>query len=1040
MRQWLILTLVTLIGFAALFTIDNYYREQIRQENRQKLATELESTKERLEESIAQRILVVEDLRAFMLASPSFPDSKSFEYYAASVLTHSPETRALEYVDSDHIIRYVYPLLDNEEALNLDLMTRPAVPFVEKAIETRTTTVNNPTVTVQDSLSIVIRSPIYNGDHYLGLVQGVVDITSLISNISEKLAPQFDIQLKDANGIVFWPTETPTDHTLNAMLQVGDNRWQLNLGWVPPEPQPEPFILRLIWGLGGALLVSVLLIINVTFRRLAQLTTAVANKTDDLAQSEARYRTLVESADDAILLTDLEGHILFRNKASYITFGFNEGEDIEGGGFAGVHLDDQQVLQKQMNEIITTNTQSSEFRVRHKDGHWIYCFSRANLIRDDQGNPQAILVIIRDITERKQAEEAIKFQAHLLDTVEQAVMATDLDGVITYWNKFAEELYGWSAAEVIGRNVIEVTPSETTQKQASEIMAEMKQGNSWSGEFLVRRKNGSSFPASVTNSPIYNNKGTLVGIVGISSDITERKRREQELLNTRNLLQKTFASLNEAVLVINPADRTIVLCNTAVERIFGYSIEDLIGENTQILHVDQESYARFAQISEPVLEEAGVFQAEFQMRRKDGQIIITEHTVTTLIEGSGWSSGVVSVVRDITKSKQLEEERMKLEKQFYQAQKMEAIGQLTAGIAHDFNNLLTVIKLYTELIQKQLPLENPIYAKTDTILQASGQAADLIRQLLIFSRKQIGTPRTIELNAIITKMTRMIERIIGETIQVRLKLTSDLWLIKVDLAQLEQAVINLMINARDAMPEGGELIIETANMVIDEIYTNDHLEVQPGEYVLLAISDTGKGMSQEVKDRLFEPFFTTKEMGKGTGLGLAMVYGFVKQSRGHIWLYTEEGIGTTFKIYLPRTTEVYESYLPSPTTKDLPRGQETILVVEDNSNIRILLAEVLRNQGYTVLEAEDSQQAMQVAAYHTSAIHLLLTDVIMPGMSGRALAEELVKQYPELQVIYMSGYSNEVISHHGILEPGTNLLQKPFSFSDLVYKVREILG
>lgn len=389
---------------------------------------------------------------------------------------------------------------------------------------------------------------------------------------------------------------------------------------------------------------------------------------------------------------------------------------------------------------------------------------------------------------------------------------------------------------------------------------------------------------------------------------------------------------------------------------------------------------------------------------------------------------------------QIRRERKRLEAQFLQAQKMEAIGQLTAGIAHDFNNLLTAIIFNAQFMQMNLPSEHPLQAQADTISQASSRAADLIRQLLIFSRKQITSPRTVKLNKAITEMSQLLERVIGENIEVKLKLAPDLWSVKIDPTQLEQVVVNLVVNARDAMPDGGKLILETANLEMSVTAVAGSIDLEPGNYVLLTVSDTGIGMSQEVQARLFEPFFTTKEVGKGTGLGLSTVYGIVTQIGGCIGVYSEEAKGSSFKVYLPRSQVETEQTAPASPKREEQGGDETILLVEDDAVIRKLAKDVLLEHGYTVLDAEDGIQGLQVAASHTGPIHLLLTDVIMPGLSGKALAEELTKENPQISVLYMSGYSDEVISHHGILEPGLVLLEKPFNLVEMTRKVREVLG
>jgi signal transduction histidine kinase/DNA-binding response OmpR family regulator len=388
---------------------------------------------------------------------------------------------------------------------------------------------------------------------------------------------------------------------------------------------------------------------------------------------------------------------------------------------------------------------------------------------------------------------------------------------------------------------------------------------------------------------------------------------------------------------------------------------------------------------------------------------------------------------------QADQERQRLEEQYHQAQKMEAVGQLTAGIAHDFNNLLTAINGFAELTQFELSPDDPLQKSLSKILDSGRRAADLVRQLLAFSRKQILEPKVLDLNQVVAETDMMLQRIIGEHIELKTSLAPGLWPVEVDPTQIGQVIVNLAVNAQDAMPKGGSLTIETANVVLDEDYVADHLGAEPGEYVLLSVSDTGIGMSREVKAHIFEPFFTTKERGRGTGLGLATVYGIVKQSGGHIWVYSEEEVGTTFKIYLPRAEGAARPLTRPEMREPLPGGEETILLVEDDAGVRDLARHVLQSQGYTLLEAENGQEALHLVARHPGVVHLLLTDVVMPGMSGRDLAEQLAQAHPNLKTLFMSGYADDMIAHHGVLDPGTPFLQKPFSLMALARKVRAVL-
>jgi two-component system cell cycle sensor histidine kinase/response regulator CckA len=386
-----------------------------------------------------------------------------------------------------------------------------------------------------------------------------------------------------------------------------------------------------------------------------------------------------------------------------------------------------------------------------------------------------------------------------------------------------------------------------------------------------------------------------------------------------------------------------------------------------------------------------------------------------------------------------EEKRRKLEQQYYQAQKMEALGRLTGGVAHEFNNLLTIMNGFTEFLQLELPPDSRLQELTTKIGQAGRRATNLVRQLLAFSRAQMIQPQATDLNRIVTDMYDMLWRIIGEDITMTSDLAPRLWTVMVDPAQMELAIINLVINARDAMPYGGRLSLETANLVLEEAQIAAGLDVQPGEHVMLSVSDTGTGMSQEVRARIFEPFFTTKGAGAGTGLGLSTVHGIVKQSGGDILCDSEEGVGTTFKIYLPRCQVGVRLTRSARPPRALPVGGETLLVVEDDDSVRDLACQVLCQGGYTLLEAGNASEALGVASGHTGPIHLLLTDLVLPGTNGKALAGQLARRRPEMKTLFMSGYSSEIIARRGLLEPGAAFLVKPFGPRELAYKVRSVL-
>ena len=419
-------------------------------------------------------------------------------------------------------------------------------------------------------------------------------------------------------------------------------------------------------------------------------------------------------------------------------------------------------------------------------------------------------------------------------------------------------------------------------------------------------------------------------------------------------------------------------------------------------------------------------------RRKDGKEFPVEVSLSYVETEEGVFA--IAFVSDISQRKRLEE-------QLLHAQKMEAVGRLAGGVAHDFNNMLTVISGYNRMILDELSALDPLRGYAEEILKAADRAGAITNQLLAFSRRQIAKPRVIQLNMVIAQTEKMMRRLIGEDVHLNLRLGSDVGNIKADPGHVEQAIVNLVVNARDAMPEGGQLTIETANVHLDENYVRTHMGVSPGEFVMVAVSDTGQGMDAETRRRIFEPFFTTKEKGRGTGLGLATVYGIVKQAGGDIWVYSEPGHGSTFKLYFPRVAEPVSELTAAGEVEDSAgNARETILLVEDEEAVRELTLKMLHTLGYSVLMAENGEHALGVSRGHTGDLSLLLTDVVMPGMSGRQLADALILERPDIKVLFLSGYTENTVVHHGVLDSGVDFLPKPFSREVLGKKLREILS
>ena len=517
----------------------------------------------------------------------------------------------------------------------------------------------------------------------------------------------------------------------------------------------------------------------------------------------------------------------------------------------------------------------------------------------------------------------------------------------------------------------------------------------------------------------------------LETELAERQRAEEALRKSEERFRRIFDD-SQVGMTVTTGGAKFLQANQAFLDMLGYTEEELLGMNvSEVIHPDD--WKDHLPVAEQVLKgELDFFQIEARYLHKQGHEIWSLTSVSVIRDSTGKILFSLGQYIDLT-------ERRKLEEQFQQAQKMEAVGRLAGGVAHDFNNLLMVMRGYTELMLGRLSANDPLRSNAEEIQKAADRATSLTQQLLAFSRKQVMQPKVFDLNAVVAETEKMLRRLIGEDIELATLLGPELGRVKADPGQIEQVILNLAVNARDAMPQGGKLVMETANVELTQAFARQHPGVTPGPHVMLAMSDTGVGMDAETQARIFEPFFTTKEKGKGTGLGLATVYGIVKQSGGYIWVYSEAGQGTTFEIYLPRVEDAVTADQEEHAVSQPPSGSETVLLVEDEEPVRKLAREFLESSGYTVLEAEDPVEAMHLSDRHQGPIHLMVTDVVMPKMSGHELAQQMASVRPEMKVLYVSGYTDDALGQYGVPTQDSFFLQKPFSLDTLARKMRTLL-
>jgi len=640
--------------------------------------------------------------------------------------------------------------------------------------------------------------------------------------------------------------------------------------------------------------------------------------------------------------------------------------------------------------------------------------------------------------ERKRVEDAWREQSELLqrivDNIPVMLVFLDEQGRLNWGNREWTRTLGYDVADARARDIFaELYPDpRERQRVRDSIGAPVGQ---WT-DFRTRTRHGATLDTIWANAPL-----TGGGWLAIGMDVTDRKRAEERY---RSFIAQSSEGVSR--LEIDPpvpislteeeqvdrlyAGGRIAECNDAMARMYGFGeASELLGTRLSDLH-NVTDPANREQIRAFIRAGYRVSDSETREHDREGRPRVFLNNVVGFVE-NGQLVRVWGTQRDVTEQRHLEE-------QFRQAQKMEAVGQLAGGIAHDFNNLLTAILGNTQLLLRELPPGDSMRGDVEEIRKASERAASLTRQLLAYSRRQMLQPEVLDLNVVMAEMDKMLRRLIGEHIDLVAVFAPDLGRVRADPNQIEQVIVNLAVNARDAMPDGGKLTIETANADLDETFAQAHLGSVPGSYAMLAVTDTGVGMDATVRAHLFEPFFTTKEVGRGTGLGLATVYGIVKQSGGYISVYSEPGHGSSFKIYLPRIATPAEAPAGAPKGGPAP-GSETVLVVEDEPAVLTLSRRALEAQGYVVLAASDADAALRVVERHGGMIHLLLTDVVMPGLSGRELADRLSAQRPGIRVLYMSGYPGDAVVQHGTLPLGSAFLQKPFSPDGLARKVRDVL-
>jgi PAS domain S-box-containing protein len=934
---------------------------------------------------------------------------------------------------------------------------------------------------VKDELSGLIKVSFGEADAMvIELSRASYDIEKAkITNLRVAGNTDFTYQLRFASR-KDWPVlNRILDKGLSSIT--GEDRDVITRKWIAIEAEPI-FDGRVFWGVFSAGLFVMALILMGVILWNRTLKTRVIQHTgllqrellermraqDELFNSRQMLRSVLDNIPQRVFWKDQNLVFVGCNKPFALDCGYNDPGELVGktsyetasAANADRYVaDDREVVESGRPKI---NYEEPQVR---PDGSQAWLITSKVPMYDQDGRVTGVLGTYADITRRRLMEEEIRqtnaYLENILDNSPDAIGIVDKHGRFIRLNKIAEDLYGYTFEEMQRKSPFDLYADKDELEKM--LVNLRRDGSVRKWEMRMERKDGSIIPFEISIGLLKDHRNETLGSVCITRDlsgikevltavkasnerlyqeISERKQAEETVERLRRRNELILNSAGEGILGLCPEGRHTFV-NPAATRMLGYAADELIGrKGHELYHHTREDGETYPEEDCPIVQafRYGKFcqLAEEVFWRKDGTSFPVRYSSAPIIEEDKIVGAVVTF-RDITEYKRGEKERKRLEEQLFQAQKMESVGRLAGGVAHDFNNMLGVIIGRAEMALEQDVASDKLRHDLQEILKAGLRSADLTRQLLAFARKQTALPKTLDLNDTISSMLKMLRRLIGEDINLLWVPELDLWKVKIDPSQVDQILANLVVNARDAISGVGAITLRTENVVIDDSNRAETPEFVPGEYILLSVSDNGDGMSKEVRENIFEPFFTTKELGKGTGLGLSTVYGIVKQNDGFIYVASEPMKGATFNIYLPRL-ETPIAQVPSKKSADKPRaGTETILLVEDDEAILNLGKIILEKLGYTVLTARTPVLAIHLAEEHPGELHLLITDVVMPEMNGRALAEQLGAFRPNLKCLYMSGYTADVIAHRGILDEGVNFIQKPFGSDEFAAKVRQVL-